>query len=82
VNCRGHRLEHGKEAVASRVDFATIPPLQRTAHGGPVARQQRIPALVAQAHHVLRRADDVGEQEAEDGGRHVARFVGRPTHCA
>jgi len=82
ADCRARGFEEGKEAITGSVDFASVEALQRTAHDRPVAGQQRIPTLVAQAHHVLRRTDDVGEQEAEGGRRHGFRFEVRRAHCA
>jgi hypothetical protein len=76
-----HRVKDREKTVTGGVDFASTTALQRTSHGGPIAGQQCVPALVPQAQHVLCRADNVGKQEAEGGGRHVARFAARPTHC-
>jgi hypothetical protein len=82
ADCRARGVEDCEEAVTGRVDFASVASLQRTTHDRPIAGQQRVPTLVAQAHHVLRRPDDVGEQEAEGGRRHGVRIEVRRAHCA
>jgi hypothetical protein len=76
------RVEHREESVTRRVDFVSAELPQRTPHGGPIVAEQCIPALVAQAHQELCGTDDVGEQEAERGGRHGARVEARTAHSA
>ncbi|HEY2595221.1 MAG TPA: hypothetical protein VGK33_15115 [Chloroflexota bacterium] len=79
---RARGVEQRKEAVTGRVDLGSSAAAQRTTDSRAVAGEQRVPSLVAQAHHVLRRANDVHEQEAERGARHGGSFVALTAHCA
>jgi hypothetical protein len=82
ANRRADGVEQEEETVTRGVHFGSTAATQRATHQRTVPRQQRIPALVAEPHHVLRRANNVHEQQAEGHRRHVARFEARTTHCA
>src|SRR5262249_12632109 len=72
-------VEGGKEAVPGGIDLAAAEPLELAADRGVVCAEELAPAVIAEFHGPLRRADDVG------GGNRGENAIGlwrgaRPGH--
>ena len=73
----GRRVEPGEKAVAGRLDLDALELLDRAPGGLVVIRQERMPAVVAEAGGSVGRADDVGEHDGREDP-----LAGRQQRCA